>query len=106
MYGRLSRSRPLYALDHAYRMGTASAGDRGGWSPLLGSTSNRTTPPSHQTLVSLMLIRDFYFEDARRREKETHMWCIFLCPTQELVYQQGKCAQMFTGVRCGESTLS
>lgn len=50
-----------------------------------------------------MLIRDFYFEDARRKEDgEHHKWCVFLCPTQELVFQQAKCAQMYTGVRCGE----
>ncbi|CAM9365498.1 unnamed protein product, partial [Ascophyllum nodosum] len=56
-----------------------------------------------KTLVSLMLIRDFYFEDARRREPETdtRRWCVFLCPTQELVFQQAKCAEKFTGVRCG-----
>ncbi|CBJ48587.1 dicer-like 3 [Ectocarpus siliculosus] len=54
-----------------------------------------------KTLVSLMLIRDFYFEDARRRESKNHKWCIFLCPTQELVFQQAKSAQIFTGVRCG-----
>ncbi|CAB1115488.1 unnamed protein product [Ectocarpus sp. CCAP 1310/34] len=47
-----------------------------------------------------MLIRDFYFEDARRRESKNHKWCIFLCPTQELVFQQAKSAQIFTGVRC------
>ena len=49
-----------------------------------------------------MLIRDFYFEDARRREAKNHKWCVFLCPTQELVFQQAKSAQVFTGVRCGE----
>lgn len=49
-----------------------------------------------------MLIRDFYFEDARRRESKNHKWCIFLCPTQELVFQQAKSAQIFTGVRCGK----
>lgn len=53
-----------------------------------------------------MLIRDYYFEDARRREAETHKWCIFLAPTQELVFQQAKCAQLFTGVRCGELTFT
>ncbi len=49
-----------------------------------------------------MLIRDFYFEDARRREAKNHKWCIFLCPTQELTFQQARSAQIFTGVRCGE----
>ncbi|CAM9952259.1 unnamed protein product [Scytosiphon promiscuus] len=54
-----------------------------------------------KTLVSLMLIRDYYFEDASRQDSETHKWCIFLCPTQELVFQQARSAQIFTGVRCG-----
>lgn len=52
--------------------------------------------------MSLMLIRDYYFEDASRQESKNHKWCIFLCPTQELVYQQARSAQIFTGVRCGE----
>ncbi|CAM9476292.1 unnamed protein product [Discosporangium mesarthrocarpum] len=61
-----------------------------------------------KTLVSLMLIRDYYFQDSRRKDplqddrvRSRRRWCVFLCPTQELVFQQTTSAQIYTGVRCG-----